>query len=142
MPLPVVPLSSLASRAVLTHNLDTRELPLHLHRDIEQYKRRQGAFNLLSTDFVIERVDGKEPSQEEREYALDSFLKSPEGEVIMKFDVVVAKQGDNKWSRTKVGPRATTVHLQEPVKIFHKNRSSKTKRYKTYKTKQWKSTLR
>ena len=52
----------------------------------------------------------------------------------MKFDVVVAKQGDNKWSITKVGPRTTTVHLQEPVKIFHNNGISKSMSHTSYKT--------
>ena len=67
MTLPVVPLSCLASRAVLAHKLDTRDLPLHLHRELEQYKSREGAFNILSTDLKMERMDGRELSHEERD---------------------------------------------------------------------------
>ena len=134
MSLPVVSLSSLASRAVLAHKLDTRDLPRHLHRQMEQYKRQQGAFTLLSTEFIMEGTDGRELGQEEREYALQSFLNSPEGEVIMKYDVVVAKLGDTKWSITKVGPRTTIVHLQDPVKMTQHIGISTTKNYTTYRT--------
>ena len=42
MSLPVVSLSSLASRVVLAQDLDTRELPRHLHKEIEQYRRLRG----------------------------------------------------------------------------------------------------
>ena len=136
MPLPVVSLSSLASRVVLAHKLDTRELPRHLHSQMEQYKRQQGAFTLLSTDFVMEGTEGRELSHEDKDYALQSFLDSPEGEVIMKFDVEVAKLGDTKWSITKLGPRTTTVHLQDPVKMIHYNDKgfSRTKYHTTYIT--------
>ena len=50
---PVVSLSSLASRVVLAQNLDTRELPKHLHRQMEQYRRMRGDFYLLSVDLQV-----------------------------------------------------------------------------------------
>ena len=59
-------LSSLAPRAVLAHNHDTRDLPLHLRREIELYKRHHGAFDILSTDFTMESMDGRVLIRQER----------------------------------------------------------------------------
>ena len=42
----VLALSSLASRVVLAQHLDTRELPRHLHRQMEDYRRLQGPFTI------------------------------------------------------------------------------------------------
>ena len=133
MALPLAPLSSLASLAVLAHNLDTRDLPLHLHRDIEQYKRHHGAFNIVWTDFTIESMDKRELSQEEREMGMDSFLTSFAAQVIMKFDVVVDREEYNKWSITNVGPKTSTIHLQEPGQHLHRKTVSSSKNYKAYR---------
>ena len=61
-------LSSLACRAVLSHQLDIRELPSSLHREMEKYKRLKGAFTLLSVDWEVEKIGGGEVSEEEKEY--------------------------------------------------------------------------
>ena len=53
MTLPVVSLASLASKVVLVQHLDTRELPRHLHREMEQYKRLKGDFTFLSVDLQV-----------------------------------------------------------------------------------------
>ena len=134
MTLPVVPLSCLASRAVLAHKLDTRDLPLHLHRQLEQYKSREGAFNIMSTDLKMERMDGRELSHEERDYAMENFLTSPQSEAFLKFDVVFSRPGKNNWSITKVGPKTTTIHIRNPVQISQKERISIKENYKIYKT--------
>ena len=51
--LPVSSLSSLSSRVVLAQDLDTRELPRHLHRQMEQYRRLRGEWTLLSVDLQV-----------------------------------------------------------------------------------------
>ena len=56
MSLPVVSLSSLSSRVVLAQDLDTRELPRHLHRQMEQYRRLRGEWTLLSVDLQVSAV--------------------------------------------------------------------------------------
>ena len=68
---PVLSLSSLASRVVLAQHLDTRELPRHLHRQMEDYRRLQGPFTIKGLDFEVQRLDGRrgEVTKEEREAA-------------------------------------------------------------------------
>ena len=56
MLLPVVSLSSLASRVVLAQDLDTRELPLHLRREMEDYRRLEGAFTIREVHFEVARL--------------------------------------------------------------------------------------
>ena len=56
MSLPVVSLFSLASRVVLAQDLDTRELPRHLHKEIEQYRRLRGDWTLLSVKLQVSAV--------------------------------------------------------------------------------------
>ena len=64
-------LSSLASRVVLAQHLDTRELPRHLHRQMEDYRRLQGPFTIKGLDLEVQRLDGPrgEVTKEEREAA-------------------------------------------------------------------------
>ena len=130
--LPVPSLTSLASRAVLTHQLDTRELPLHLHREMEQYRRSWGAFTLLSMDLELERLDGGEVSWEQWKKAATRFVKSDLGEAYTKYGVVFAKLGKSKGSLTKVGPKTTTLHLQNPAEVLHKNGINRTNTHTTY----------
>ena len=122
----------LASRAVLTHQLDTRELPLHLHREMEQYKRRWGAFTLLSMDLELERLDGGEVSWEQWRMAVTSFVQSDRGTAYNMYGVVHTKPGKNKGTLTKVGPKTTTLHIQNPAVYLHKDGIHRTATHTTY----------
>lgn len=127
MLLTVQSLASLASGAVLIHQLDTRELPLHLHEQMEQYKRRKGAFTLLSMDLELERMDGGKVSKEEWKNTVRRFDQSDTGRAYMQFGVVFSRLGPSKGSLTKVGPMTTTLHLQDPAEVLHKNGIDRTK---------------
>ena len=119
--LPVLSLSSLASRVVLSEDLDTRELPLHLHRELEDYRRLEGAFTLLQVDFEVERIDGGEVSEEDREVAKQFFLETTTGQLILSCDVYVDYE-NNKWSmRNSDEHRSASVHMQSPVDLVHDN---------------------
>ena len=62
MSLPVLPLRVLASRAVLAHGFDTRqllELPNPLDREMEAYGRLQGSYRVKSINIEIEKVSGQ-----------------------------------------------------------------------------------
>ena len=116
MPLPLLSLSSLASRVVLAQDLDTRELPLHLHRQVGDYKRLEGAFTLREVVFEVQRMDGGEVSKEEREEAWQFYLRNkmiatgPETEKMMGTK--------NKWSVAwGSGQISTTLCLENPVDI-------------------------
>ena len=100
MGLPVLSLSSLASRVVLALDLDTKELPLHLHREMEQYKRSWGAFTLLSMDLELERVDGGEVIREQWTKAVTRWAQSDWGKAYTKYGVVFAKLGRSKGRLT------------------------------------------
>ena len=120
MPLPLLSLSSLASRVVLAQDLDTRELPLHLHRQVGDYKRLEGAFTLREVVFEVQRMDGGEVSKEEREEAWQFYLRNkmiatePETEKMMGTK--------NKWSVAwGSGQISTTLCLENPVDIVHDN---------------------
>ena len=55
---PVLP-AGLSAVVVLSHKLDTRELPVHLRRELEKYRRLEGVFTLLQVDFGVERIAGE-----------------------------------------------------------------------------------
>ena len=101
-------LSSLASRAVLAQDLDTRELPLHLHMQMDQYRSLRGAFALTSVDFSVAKIDRGKVTEEEREQAWNWFLQSQNARMvdgwIMEFD------GENKWSMSR-GKKSTTIYV-------------------------------
>ena len=48
MGLGMLSLKYLASRAVLLQDLDTRDLPLRLHKEMQQYRKLRGAFKIMS----------------------------------------------------------------------------------------------
>ena len=129
--LPVQSLASLASRAVLTHQLDTRDLPLQLHQQMEQYRRSCGAFTLLSMDLELERLDGGEVSEEQWKNEVMRFVQSDRGQAYTKYDVVFTKPGKSKGTLTKVGPKTTTLHLQNPAEVLHKNGIDRTNTHRT-----------
>ena len=118
---PVLSLSSLASRVVLAQHLDTRELPRHLHRQMEQYRRLEGAFAIRSVDFEVARMGTGEVSQEEREEAWQLYLRSDLGKMMTEFEVV-RRPAENRWSVSWAGGhKSTTIHLKNPVDIVHDN---------------------
>ena len=100
MSLPVLSLSSMASREVLTEELDTRELPLHLSRELEAYRRLEGIFSLLQVDFGVERIDRGEVSEEDREAAKQFFLESKTGALILGCEPHSVR---SMWSMRTIG---------------------------------------
>ena len=52
----VLSLSSLVPREMLTRDLDTRELPLDLHRQEKGYRRLEGAFTLRDVVFEVQKM--------------------------------------------------------------------------------------
>ena len=59
LPLPVLPPRVLASRAVLAHGFDSRqlqELPYPLDREMDSYGKLQGTFRMKSKNVKIEKV--------------------------------------------------------------------------------------
>ena len=114
-------LSSLASRVVLARHLDTRELPLHLHREMEDYRRLEGAFTIREVDVEVARLGQGEVSREEREEAWRLYLRSNLGKMMSEFEVV-KRVTENSWSvNWPGGHKSTTVHLKNPVNIVHDN---------------------
>ena len=119
MSLPVLSLSSMASRTVLTEELNTRELPLHLNRELEAYRRLEGVFTLLQVDFGVERIDGGEVSEEDREAAKQFFLQTSTGALILSCEVHVEYE-NNRWSMTNSDEqRSATIHMKSPVYVVH-----------------------
>ena len=121
MLLPVPSLTSLASRAVLTHQLDTKELPLHLHREMEQYRRLEGTFTLLQVDYEVERIDGGDLTEEDMDVANEFFLETNAGQMILGCDAYIDHEY-NKWSmRTTDKQRSATIHIQKLVDLLQNN---------------------
>ena len=124
MALPVLPLSSLASRVVLAHDLDTRELPLHLHKQLEGYRRLEGAFTFRPGDvaFEVQRIDGREVSEEEREEASQFYLQSDVVKMMMETEPVSWWPTENRRSVGRPGGQGgTTVHLIKTMDAVHDN---------------------
>ena len=126
MALPVLSLSSLASKEVLAQKLDTRELPRHLHQQIKDYRRTEGAFTIREVHFEVARVGEGAVSEEEREEAWQYFLESDVGKIMMEFEVVVRKSTANSWSVSWAGEhKNTNIHFKNPVDFLNKNFSKK-----------------
>ena len=120
MPLPVQPLSSLASRAVLSLDLDTRELPLHLHRELEGYRGMEGAFTLREVVFEVVRSDGLEVSEEEREEGWQFYVRNKM--MVTDPDTEKMMETKNKWCVGQpLGQRSTVLYLENPVEVLHHN---------------------
>ena len=121
MVLPVLSLSSLSARVVLAQDLDTRELPLHLHREMEQYRRLEGVFTLLQVEFGMERIDGGKVTDEDSEFAQQVFLEKTAGKMILSCEVHLDEE-ENKLSIRKADKkRSATIHMQSPVNVVHDN---------------------
>ena len=122
MALPVLSLSSLASREVLAQDLDTRDLPRHLHQQMEDYRRLEGAFTLREVVFEVARVGQGEVSEGEREEGWQYFLKSEMGKTMMEFEVEVRRASQNSWCVGWAGQhKDTNIHFKNPVDYLHGN---------------------
>ena len=102
MALPVLSLLSLAAREVLVQDLDTRELPSHLQREMERYRRIKGDFSLQSVDLQVERRDKKAVTQEDREYAVQWLFKTDSGDMIKQSGLVMKRTGKDRWTGRQV----------------------------------------
>ena len=115
-------LSSLTARAVLALGCDTRDLPQHLAREMDQYRRLQGAFTLQSVSFEVRRFGEGGVTAEEREYAWRCFRKNTVGRMAMENDVVLGRPSRDKWSlNVAEEQRSTTINLQSPLHLAYKN---------------------
>ena len=133
MVLPVLSLSSLSARVVLAQDLDTRELPLHMHREMKQYRRIEGVFTLLQVEFGMERIDGGEVDEEDREFAKAVFEEKIAGQMILNCNASVDYEDNNTLSMRKADKeRSATIHLQSPVKLVHDNMIVKRRHGKRY----------
>ena len=124
MSLPVLPLSSLASRVVLALDLDTRELPLHLHRQLAGYRRLEGAFTFRPGDvaFEVQRIDGGEVSEEDKEEASQFYLQSDVVKMMMETEAVSWWPAENRRCVVRPGGQgSTTLHLIKAVDAVHNN---------------------
>ena len=107
-------MSSLASRVVLARDLDTRELPLHLHMEMEQYRRMRGDFTLLSVDFQVGRIDEEAMTEEERKYACRWLDKSGAQNVAWDSQLVMKRLGKDRWTAVRpVDGQGSPDHFEE-----------------------------
>ena len=119
MPLPVLSLFSMASREVLTLHLDTRDLPRHLHKQLEDYRRLEGAFTLREVVMEVQRIDRGKVNEEDREEAWQFYLDSGMGQIMKR---VFRRPTENSWAFGWAGGQgSTTVQLENPVDILHGN---------------------
>ena len=134
MVLPVLSLSALSSRVVLAQDLDTRGLPLHLHREMEDYRRLEGVFTLLQVDFGLERSDGGEVKAKDREVAKEVLIQTFAGQMILGCDAHV-NYDNNKWSiRQTDKQRSATLHMESPVNLVHNSLILTNKYNKSYRS--------
>ena len=130
---PVLSLSSLSARVVVAQDLDTRQLPLHLHREMEQYRRIEGIFTLLQVDFGMQRMDGGEVDEEDREFAHEVFREKIAGQMILSCDPYVDYEDNNTLSmRKSEKEKSATIQMQSSVKLVHNNTIVKSRYGKRY----------
>ena len=115
MVLPVVSLSSLASRVVLAKDLDTRDLPRHLHRQMEQYRRLRGSFTLLSVDIEVERVDKQAVSEEERKTMVKWFQHSSVGAWVQASSLIMRRNDMDSWTFRRYELSTPVTFFEDPV---------------------------
>ena len=108
-------LSSLASRVVLARDLDTRELPLHLHMEMEQYRRMRGDFTLLSVDFQVERADKQAVTEEERKTMVRWLQHSTVGACILASGLTVRRNDMDSWTARRYELITPVTFLEDPV---------------------------
>ena len=100
MSLPVLPLRVLASRAVLAHGFDTRqllELPNPLDREMEAYGRLQGSYRVKSINIEIEKVSGQITGDRAVEIVKE-IMATAYGLVLVGQDIVVNRQSEEQWA--------------------------------------------
>ena len=115
MSLQVVSLSSLASKVVLAQNLDTRELPRHLHRQMEQYMRLRGDFTLLSVDFQVERADKQAVTEEDRRTMVQWLQHSTVGAYILASSLIIRRNDMDSWTARRYELSTPVTFLEDPV---------------------------
>ena len=93
-------LSSLAAKAVLALDLDTRELPLHLHREMEQYRRIKGEYTVLSVDFQMQRSDKQALFEKESKSGDRMVARGIVGEIIHDAQLERKQLGTDRWTAT------------------------------------------
>ena len=146
MGLGMLSLKHLATRAVLINDLDTSELPLSLHREMQQYRKLRGAFRILSMDLEVERIDGGEIHPDEIRLAFRCLRLSCAGFAIRRCNMPITlhKVGQNKWTiaradrRLMTAPMAAgakrdvTLQLPEPSQLVNGIRLAKTEHHNSY----------
>ena len=95
--LPVLPLRVLASRAVLAHGLDTRQLPYPLDREMEAYGRLQGSYQVKSIHIEIEKRMEK-MTVESAVKIVKGIMNTAYGLILVGLDLVVSRLSNEEWS--------------------------------------------
>ena len=118
MGLGMLSLKHLATRAVLINDLDTSELPLSLHRKMQQHRKLRGAFRILSMDLEVERIDGGEIHPDEIRLAFRCLRLSCAGFAIRRCNMpyMMDKVGQNKWTIARADKRLMTAPIAAGAK--------------------------
>ena len=125
MALPVVSLLSLAAREVLALDLDTRDLPSQLHREMEQYRRMREdtTWTLLSVDFQVERSDKEDMTGEEKQFANQWLKKSAAHDMVRSSRMVMKRTGKFRWTGSRdSGPSIQfeiELKFEDPIATLH-----------------------
>ena len=131
---------------MLINDLDTSELPLRLHREMQQYRKLRGAFRIMSIDLEVERIDGGEIHLDEIRLAFRCLRFSCAGFAIRRCNMPITldEVGQNKWTiaradkRRMTAPMAAgakrdvTLQLPEPYQLVNGICLVKTERYNSY----------
>ena len=120
LPLPILPLRVLASRAVLAHGFDTRqllELPHPLDKEMEAYGRLQGTYHVKSTIVKIEQVLPPLSIDYAAEKAKTLLSTTHLRLVIPGQNIVVYRPSKEEWT-VKHGLRVSRFLLRNPKRVI------------------------
>ena len=121
MSLPVMPLRVLASRAVLAHGFDTRELlevPNPLDKEMEAYGRLQVSYRVKNINIEIEKVS-KQMTGDRALEIVKIIMATAFGLVSVGQDIVVNGQSEEAWA-VRHGVNVTGYSFSNPeIFIFH-----------------------
>ena len=106
-------LKCLAYRVVLLQNLDTRDLPLRLHMEMQQYRKLRGAFKILSIKWKVERLDGGQLTPEDKELAFRCVFDNCAAYALTRTPYVYNVFDQNMWRMTRADKELYT----EPVAV-------------------------
>ena len=102
LPLPVLPLRVLASRAVLAHGFDSRqlqELPYPLDREMDSYGKLQGTFRMKSKNVKIEKVAAPLTVDSAAAKVNRAIARHPFSSILsVGRDIVVKRHNKEEWS--------------------------------------------